>query len=199
MDITSTSSFAKFVADNGILATSAGITIGFATATFVKSFIADVIMPLIFLAIFSLSKKTGGFVGTFLSSKELRFTNFVSELITWVFIILVAYIIIELIRRSLKNSTTSASSASSAPKNPFMPPVKENYAGYAAVVQEEMRSMRMPKPVNLVSNSASPMDNGNMMVTDGEPILSVPAPHDANEVHMPLIAPPSMYNSSMQM
>lgn len=173
MDIASTSSFTKFIADNGILATSAGITIGFATATFIKSFIADVIMPLIFLAIFSLSKKTGGFVGSFLSSKELRFTNFVSELITWLFIILAAYIIIELIRRSIRNSV---SSSSSAPKNPFMPPVKETYAGYPAVVQEEMRSMRMPRPVNLSG-------------PDSE--SSIPAPHDASEVHMPL------YNGNM--
>ena len=173
MDIASTSSFTKFIADNGILATSAGITIGFATATFIKSFIADVIMPLIFLAIFSLSKKTGGFVGSFLASKELRFTNFVSELITWLFIILAAYIIIELIRRSIRNSVSS-----SAPKNPFMPPVKETYAGYAAVVQEEMRSMRMPRPVNLSG-------------PDSESIPSIPAPHDASEVHMPL------YNGNM--
>lgn len=97
------SGFAEFVTNNGILAATAGITIGFATATFIKSFVSDVVLPVIFLVIFSISKKTGGFVAKFLASKEFRFTNFVSEFITWILILLTAYLIIDQTRKYLSS------------------------------------------------------------------------------------------------
>lgn len=133
-----TSSFTKFVADNGILAASAGITIGFATATFVKSFVADVIMPIIFLIIVSMNKKASSFLGKFLSSTDLRFANFVSELITWVFIILTAFLVIEVIRRSMHSNQQGSTSTYA---NPMLPQSKEHYAplvnNYYATEEEE--------------------------------------------------------------
>lgn len=96
--------FAEFVTSNGILAATAGITIGFATATFIKSFVSDVILPVIFLVILAINRKTGGFVAKFLASKEFRFTNFISEFITWILILLTAYLIIEQTRKYLISS-----------------------------------------------------------------------------------------------
>lgn len=129
-------SFAQFIANNGILAASAGITIGFATATFVKSFVADVIMPVIFLLVLTVNKKASGFVGHFLSSKELRFTNFISELITWVLIIGVAFLTIELIRKHLLNKSQPSAPVTYA--NPMLPtPTKEHYAPLVRVEDEE--------------------------------------------------------------
>lgn len=114
------SSFSDFIISNGILASSAGITIGFATATFVKSLVADVIMPLIFVIVMKLSKKTGGFVGNFLSAKELRFTNFVSELITWTLIVLTAFMVIQAIH---KEFVAPNSAPNTIGKNPLVPTV----------------------------------------------------------------------------
>ncbi len=130
-------SFSKFVADNGILAASAGITIGFATATFVKSFVADVIMPLIFLAILAVNKNASGFVGKFLASTNLRFTNFVSELITWILIVLTVFFIINLIRKQL-HQKSQAPAESSTYANPMLPQTKEHYAPlFFETVEEE--------------------------------------------------------------
>ena len=95
------SSFKEFITQNGIIATTAGITIGFATASFVKSFVADVIMPIIFLLLVKgtgkVSSSTSGFFAKFLSNKEFLFTNFVSEFITWVVIVLTAWLVLDLV------------------------------------------------------------------------------------------------------
>jgi large-conductance mechanosensitive channel len=119
-------SFSKFITDNGILAASAGITIGFATATFVKSFVADVIMPVIFLAIVAVNKNASGFVAKFLASTNLRFTNFVSELVTWILIVITVFFIINLIRKQLQTTPTAQPATTFA--NPMLPQTKEHYA-----------------------------------------------------------------------
>lgn len=92
------SDFKSFLVDNGVIATTAGITIGWATASFVKSMVADVILPVIFLIIVKgsgiVSKEGSGFFGRFLSKKEFMFTNFISETITWIVIVLTAFFIL---------------------------------------------------------------------------------------------------------
>ena len=97
----STDNFKTFLTNNGIIATTAGITIGFATATFVKSFVADVILPLIFMVLVKgtgkVSSTTSGFFAKFLNNKEFLFVNFASELVTWVVIVLVAWLVLELV------------------------------------------------------------------------------------------------------
>jgi len=126
--------FSKFVADNGILAASAGITIGFATATFVKSFVADVIIPVIFLAVLAVNKNASGFVGKFLASTNLRFTNFVSELITWILIVITVFLVINVIRKQLQTSETTVPATYA---NPMLPQTKEHYAPLCFNTTEE--------------------------------------------------------------
>lgn len=95
------SDFKSFIVNNGVLSTTAGITIGFATASFVKSLVADVILPVIFMVLVKgssvVSKGAGGFFGKFLANKEFLFANFVSEMITWILIVLFAFLVLEAI------------------------------------------------------------------------------------------------------
>jgi len=91
--MSSTDSFKDFIVKNGIIATTAGITIGFATSTFVKSFVSDIIMPTIFtILVKSIGKKT--FFAEYLQSKNFRLTNFISELVTWVLVVLAAWLVL---------------------------------------------------------------------------------------------------------
>jgi len=118
------SSFKEFIVKNGVISTAASITIGFATATFVKSFVADVVMPLIFLVIVGgvskVNKSSGTFISQFLSSKEFKFTNFVSELITWILIVVAAFMVLDLVvRKTLGNAPIT-----SAPPTVFGPPTR---------------------------------------------------------------------------
>ena len=125
-------SFKTFLAGNGVISTAAGITIGFATATFVKSFVADVIMPLIFLLLVNvvsrINKKGGSFFEKFLANKEFRFTNFVSEFVTWILIIIAAFLILDLfVRKYLvaQNVQSTASGNVFAPQVVPQPPVPQ--------------------------------------------------------------------------
>ena len=115
------SSFKNFISKNGIIATAAGITIGFATATFFKSFVADMILPVFFMLLVKgtgkVSRSTGSFFGQFLSNKEFRFTNFVSELITWLLIILVAWLVINAINKYVMGKASLKTSLQNM--NPF--------------------------------------------------------------------------------
>lgn len=113
--------FKEFIVKNGVVSTAAAITIGFATATLVKSIVSDVIMPVIFLLLVRgvgrLNRNVGGFFAQFLATKHFRFTNFVSEAITWVLIVMAAFLVLDLVvRKTLGNAVTSP-----APQNVFSP------------------------------------------------------------------------------
>ena len=115
------SSFKDFITTNGIVATTAGITIGFATASFVKSFVADVVLPIFFLLLVKgtgkVSSSTSGFFGKFLSNKEFMFTNFISEFVTWVLIILAAWLILDILYKYVLSNNAKFPAIS----NPFGP------------------------------------------------------------------------------
>lgn len=117
------SSFVDFISDNGILATSAGITIGFATATFIKSFVADVVIPVIVLVVYKFNSNGGKFVGRLVANKELHFANFVSEMITWVLIIVASFFIIDAIRTRLVTRRPGPPTS-----GVFMPPQRESFS-----------------------------------------------------------------------
>ena len=116
-------SFKEFLVKNGVISTAASITIGFATATFIKSFVADVVMPLVFLlavgGVGKLNKATGNFISQFLADKEFKFTNFVSEAITWLLIIGASFLVLDMfVRKTLGPKTV----ASPTTHNVFAPP-----------------------------------------------------------------------------
>lgn len=114
-------SFKDFIVKNGVIATTAGITIGFATSTFVKSFVSDVIMP----AIFTVLVKTTGkksFFSEYLHNQNFRFANFVSELITWILIVLAAWLVLSIIYRYFVTLKAAPSAPAPVVSNPFAPP-----------------------------------------------------------------------------
>jgi large-conductance mechanosensitive channel len=114
-------SFKFFITKNGIIAAAAGITIGFATATFFKSLVADMILPVFFMLFVKgtskVSRSTGSFFAQFLSNKEFRFINFVSELITWILIILVSWLLISAINKFVVGQASVVGSLKNM--NPF--------------------------------------------------------------------------------
>jgi large-conductance mechanosensitive channel len=97
--------FRDFVVQNNILTTAAGMTIGFSTGVVVRSLVGDVLLPLIYKTIgayliknvsqSAYEKMTGVF------STELNFDNFLKEAITWVFVILSAFFVINSVRKYL--------------------------------------------------------------------------------------------------
>lgn len=107
----SISSYGNFLAANNVLTTAAGITFGQATLQFLKSFVADLVMPLIYMACLRVAKQQqqmggGGkarhptsFLSSVLVRRDMQFANFIAELITYVFILAMAYVLISQLRQ----------------------------------------------------------------------------------------------------
>jgi hypothetical protein len=78
------------------------------------------------------SRSTGSFFAQFLSNKEFRFINFVSELITWILIILVSWLLISAINKFVVGQASVVGSLKNM--NPFNKEEAEAFEGKASLV-----------------------------------------------------------------
>jgi large-conductance mechanosensitive channel len=97
--------FKSFLVSNNIIGIAAAMTIGIASAGFIKSFVSSVLMPAVYLVIGKIilqnvnSKLYKGVANIFGDKAEFDFDTFVKELLTWVFIIIGAYLIMDFVVR----------------------------------------------------------------------------------------------------
>lgn len=84
----------RFIADNGVVGTTAGVIIAVTTKDLILSLVSDIIMPLILMLLLSLNLKS---VSAFISSKNLgfNFTNFSNLFITWVITLVITFYFIK--------------------------------------------------------------------------------------------------------
>ena len=133
-------SYSDFLIRNNVLTVAAGITFGQATLQLIKSFVADMLMPAVYLALLALKGAVaphpnasraqsgggrargmprgrgrgrgrgtgtgtgtgtkaatvdgGGFLSSVLVHKELQFANFIAEVISYILVLLTAYLLI---------------------------------------------------------------------------------------------------------
>jgi len=77
-----------------IIYNAAGIAIGMATLGLIKSSISDFIMPILFIILNgtkNVSRGSASFFQKILTNKELRFTNFICEILTWTLVVVIGY------------------------------------------------------------------------------------------------------------
>ena len=89
--------FKQFILGNNVLLTATGFMIGIASSVFIKSIAKDLVIP-------SLYKTTGLFVNKknlykLFPDTEYNWFNLFSETISWILMILIAFIIINTIRK----------------------------------------------------------------------------------------------------
>lgn len=89
--------------NNLIILIATSITIGLATTSLIKSTITDLIMPLLFLIFVKGTKKISGGASSFfqrvLVNKDMHFATFITEVITWFLIVMVALLISKYMNR----------------------------------------------------------------------------------------------------
>ncbi len=135
------SEYKDFLLENKVLTTAAGITFGQASLQLIKSFVADLVLPFIYMLISSITALVGkgysntlssqrgggkvaavavpkpGFLAKVLVHKEIMFANFLAEVVTYILMLISAYFFITYLFRSyfLNNATKpSAPPAGSA-------------------------------------------------------------------------------------
>ena len=128
--------YKAFLIENHVLTTAAGITFGQASLQLIKSFVADLMLPLVYMLcsvvvrVVNVTRGAtvvvvggggrkgartppvllvpatatpvsgGGFLAKVLLQKELKFSNFIAELITFTLVIVTAYLFITYLFRS---------------------------------------------------------------------------------------------------
>lgn len=84
----------KFVLENGIVGTAAGVTVGIATKDLILSLSGDIIMPSIILFLQTMNLKS---MKHYLpaAKSSLDFQSFFKNIITWILILLLSYVFVK--------------------------------------------------------------------------------------------------------
>lgn len=89
------SNIKTFIITNNILTTMAAVTIAFSTGTMIRSLVSDIILPSIYSLIIKKVKHVNMFLkGAFAPINTMNLDNFLKEIISWIMVIIVTYLII---------------------------------------------------------------------------------------------------------
>ncbi len=105
--------FISFIVSNNILTSAAAVTIAFSTGVMIRSLTADIILPTFYKIILRrVSEKA------FAPINKANFDTFIKEFISWIFVIIITFIIVEYVvrRRILKLQPSQISTSSSSVK-----------------------------------------------------------------------------------
>jgi len=86
------SDLTSFIINNNILTTAAAVTIAFSTGTTIRSLVVDIILPSIYKLFLHKVKIVSG---AFAPISNVNVDNFIKEFITWIFVVIITYLIIE--------------------------------------------------------------------------------------------------------
>ena len=115
----------SFVLGNNILTTMAGVTIAFSTGVMIRSLVGDIILPGLYLLI---RRGKPSVSGSFAPINRGNVDNYVKELVSWIFVIIFTFLIIEyLVKRMMLKQTAATAAKPSAPSK------KDDGAGGAVV------------------------------------------------------------------
>jgi len=84
--------FKKFIADNSIVGTSAGVIIALASKDVITSLVGDIVIPILIFLFLKLNIKS---LTPILGKSEFNLTNFFKNLISWILTMLVTYFFIQ--------------------------------------------------------------------------------------------------------
>ena len=85
----------KFLVDNNIVGTAAGVSIALATKDVIQSLVSDVIIPGIIFLLLKLNVESLTKFLMMPGKTKFDFMNFIKQFITWIFIIIITYVFIK--------------------------------------------------------------------------------------------------------
>ena len=83
----------KFIIDNGIVGTAAGVCIAISTKDVVQSFVNDIIMPAIYLLFVTMN---ASYFSKSLSGKHsIDFPHFMNQFVSWIFVVIITFLFVK--------------------------------------------------------------------------------------------------------
>lgn len=117
-----------FIVGNNILTTMAGVTIAFSTGVMIRSFVGDIILPGLY---FMIRRGQPSLSGAFAPITRGNLDNFIKEIVSWIFVIIFTFVIVEyIVRRMVLKEAPS----SPKPAAPAANPSKKDDGSGGAVV-----------------------------------------------------------------
>jgi len=84
----------KFIIDNGIIGTAAGVCIAVSTKDTIQSFVGDVIMPAIYLLLVTLNSSY--FSKSLLGKHTVDFPKFLNQFVSWIFVVIMTFLFVRI-------------------------------------------------------------------------------------------------------
>lgn len=84
--------FSKFIVDNGIAGTAAGVSIAISTKDVITSFVGDILIPLIYLLLIHVNMTAAKVLP---AHTKFNGTGFIQQFITWIFVIIITFLFIQ--------------------------------------------------------------------------------------------------------
>ena len=84
----------KFILDNVIIGSAAGVSIALVTKEAIQSLVGDIIMPLIIILLLKMNVKS--LTKILPGSSEINVRNFIKLFITWVFVIVITFVFVKI-------------------------------------------------------------------------------------------------------
>jgi len=84
--------FKKFIVDNGVIGTTAGVCIAFITKDLIQSLVADLVIPTIIIILSFLKLKT--LVDILPKKNGINVVNFINQLVTWLLLLIISFLFI---------------------------------------------------------------------------------------------------------
>ena len=84
--------FSKFIVDNGIAGTAAGVSIAVSTKELITSFVGDILIPLIYILLIRINVTS---VKILPAHAQINGMTFVQHFITWVLVIVITFLFIQ--------------------------------------------------------------------------------------------------------
>ena len=84
----------KFIVDNGIIGTAAGVCIAVSTKDTIQSFVGDVIMPAIYLLLVTLNSPY--FSKSLLNKHTIDFPKFLNQFVSWIFVVIMTFLFVRI-------------------------------------------------------------------------------------------------------
>lgn len=108
------SNLSKFIVDNSIVGTTAGVCIAIATKDFIQALVSDIVIPVIYLLLLTINGKY--FTSILPSKTTIDFNGFAKHFITWLLLLFITYYFITITFNMLLG-TSNAKPTESNDKN----------------------------------------------------------------------------------
>ena len=84
----------KFIVDNGIIGTAAGVCIAVSTKDTIQSFVGDIIMPAIYLLLVTMNSPY--FSKSLLNKHTIDFPKFLNQFVSWIFVVIMTFLFVRI-------------------------------------------------------------------------------------------------------